>query len=531
MWVRNNPQLQTKDMLLAVPFNKAVISSGSIPVLRLIMDIPTAFFGEIVAHNIVILLSFSLTSFTSYLLIYYLLRRSLPAFVGGLIFGFCPGVVMSAVAGHLSFTFNMFIPLFLLALFNNSKKRTLVSAFYVALSYALLTLTSLYFGFFSLFIALLFVIYDYLTSKDCIPKRLLFNYIFAALIAFVMIIPFQFEIILHIISTSHVELATTGRIHEYKRLISSAASVLDYLLPSIDHPVLGRFIGDMIGIHLQSGNLFARTLYLGFTPLLLSLAGFFLWSKRHYSLESRRYFLFFSAGAVLMIFFSLPPFIYWGYIKVPTLSHFMYGIAPMFRVYARFGILANLFMAVTAAVVLSELSDRIEKAKYVLLLTALLPALIFEYWSVPPYYAKDVSETPAVYQWLAGEPDDTIIAEYPMMEYNKASFYTYLFWQRIHRKRMVNGAAPLNKEAWDFYQQVKDLSSDETPQLLRTAGVRYIIIHKKIYQDGDIPEPLKRYHPAVFSKMQYNGGKVPMHTLLNKPFKVFGDDSVYRLDH
>jgi hypothetical protein len=170
-----------------------------------------------------------------------------------------------------------------------------------------------------------------------------------------------------------------------------------------------------------------------------------------------------------------------------------------------------------------------QRARYILLLTVLLPALIFEYWSVPPYYAKDVSKAPAVYQWLAGEPDDTIIAEYPMMKNDRSSFYTYLFWQRIHRKRMVNGATPDNKEAWNFYQQVEDLSSEETPQLLRAAGVRYIIIHKEMYREGDIPEPLKRYYPAETSVVQYNGGKVPMNAFLNKPFKVFGDDSVYML--
>ena len=232
-----------------------------------------------------------------------------------------------------------------------------------------------------------------------------------------------------------------------------------------------------------------------------------------------------------MIFFSMPPFIYWGDIKVPTISHLMYGIAHMFRVYARFGILANFFMAVAAAVVLSELSGRMPRVRYILLLTVLLPVLIFEYWSVPPYYAKDVSKTPAVYQWLADEPDDTIIAEYPMMKHDRASFYTYLFWQRIHRKRMVNGAAPDNKEAWNFYQQVEDLSAEETQKLLHAAGVRYIIVHKEMYGEGDIPEPLKRYYPAEASAVQYNGGKVPMNAFLNKPFKVFGDDSVYVLSH
>jgi hypothetical protein len=131
LWLRSNEQLlQTKDMLWTVLFNKIGTTLISQPIYELIFDIPAVFVGEIAAYNIVTLLSFTLTSFTSYLFIYYLLRKALPAFVGGLIFGFCPGAVMQAVGGHLSFAFNMFVPLFLLALFYNRESRTLVSAFF-----------------------------------------------------------------------------------------------------------------------------------------------------------------------------------------------------------------------------------------------------------------------------------------------------------------------------------------------------------------------------------------------------------------
>jgi hypothetical protein len=283
LWLRNNEQLlQTKDILLTAPFNKVDTSSISQPICGLIFDIPAVFVGEIAAYNIVVLLSFALTSFTSYLFIYYLLRKSLPAFVGGLISGFCPGAVMQAVGGHLNFTFNMFVPLFFLALCHNRERRTLVPAFFVGLSYALLTLNSLYFGYFSIFIALLFTVFDYITNRKCGLKRLVFNYLLAALFAFVLIIPFQYKTILHIMSTSHIELAKMGHIRDYGELITCSARPLDYFLPSIDHPVLGRFVGDIARSHLHGSNLFEQTLYLGFTPLLLCLAGFFLWSNRRY---------------------------------------------------------------------------------------------------------------------------------------------------------------------------------------------------------------------------------------------------------
>ena len=280
-------------MLLVASFNKIGSASVSQPIYELIFDIPAVFVGEIAAYNIVVLLSFTLTSFTSYLFIYYLLHKALPAFVGGLIFGFCPGAVMQAVGGHPGFAFNMFVPLFLLALFHNRERRTLVSAFFVGISYALLTLNSLYFGYFSIFIAFSFIVFDYVTNRIWSFKRLVLNYLLAALIAFGLIIPSQYNTILRIMSISNIEPAKMGHIRDYGELIIYSARPLDYLLPSIDHPVLGRFIGDIARSHLHGSNLFEQTLYLGFTPLLLCLAGFFLWSNRQYDIGLRHYFLFF----------------------------------------------------------------------------------------------------------------------------------------------------------------------------------------------------------------------------------------------
>jgi hypothetical protein len=171
-----------------------------------------------------------------------------------------------------------------------------------------------------------------------------------------------------------------------------------------------------------------------------------------------------------------------------------------------------------------------QKGRHYLLVALLLPLLVFEYWSIPPHHAREIATPPSVYQWLAREPGDGIIAEYPMMKSDEAPFYTYLFWQRIHKKRMVNGAAPDNARAWDFFQRVKDLGNFETPKLLQEAGVKYIIVHKQMYQDGWIPGPLKRYASPDAAALQYNSGKVPVNPSLPQPFKVFGDDIVYALE-
>jgi hypothetical protein len=159
----------------------------------------------------------------------------------------------------------------------------------------------------------------------------------------------------------------------------------------------------------------------------------------------------------------------------------------------------------------------------------LLPLILFEYWSVPPNHAQAIDSPPEVYTWLAKQQGDFIIAEYPMMSGSEASFYTYLFWQRIHNKRMVNGASPDNLPAWDFFERVRDLTDPDTPRLLKNIGVKYIIIHQKMYEEGPIPGPLKRYLPPEASAQTYNMSETFTEGVLNAPFKTFGQDLVFEL--
>jgi hypothetical protein len=140
-----------------------------------------------------------------------------------------------------------------------------------------------------------------------------------------------------------------------------------------------------------------------------------------------------------------------------------------------------------------------------------------------------VEPAPDVYQWLAGEAGDAIVAEYPMMRFDEAAFYTYPFWQRVHRKRLVNGATPEDAPAWAFFERVKDLGNAETPRLLKTAAVKYVIVHASMYQEGPIPAPLKRYYPPERSSLTFEGGAPPAIPPGLHLYKSFPDALVYTL--
>jgi hypothetical protein len=156
-----------------------------------------------------------------------------------------------------------------------------------------------------------------------------------------------------------------------------------------------------------------------------------------------------------------------------------------------------------------------------------LPFSRFEYWSVPPSYAMPV-DSPRVYEWLSKQPADAIVAEYPMVRFDEASYYSFPYWQRLHQKRLVNGASPDNAQAWDFYLKVRDLSDPGTAPLLKSSGVKYVIVHKAMYREGPIPEALKRYYPPARAALSFGGdpGAMPQGLRLHA---AFGNDRVFVL--
>lgn len=525
VWAKANGLLESPvSPLLAAPFGLSVEQPFSQPVSEWLVIFIARFSNEIVAMNAFILMSFPLTSIGTYILLRRLGLHWSSAFFGGAVFGFCPAAVMQSVGGHAAFAFNVFVPIFLLALFHNRAHRSLRSASYVAAAYAGITFTSIYFGYFALFIALWFVIFDALTREADDGGRFAANYLYCSILAALMIVPVELPAIVETLTASQDVMAKAGRVREFGELAVFAARPWNYFTPSIDHPVLGAHVENFVRGNLHGSNAFEQTLYIGVVPLGLLVTGVVMAARRKSDMPNRRYFLFFAFGAMWMYFLSLPPTIAGG---LPTISYFAYELAPMFRVYARFGILVNLFVACAGAFVLAHLYRRMRAVRYYTLLGILMSVLTFEYWSVPPGHANAVDRPPEVYRWLAGQPKDIIVAEYPMARFDEAAFYSYPFWQRVHGKRLVNGASPGNAHAWKVFEEVSDLGNPQAVDLLREMGVTYVIVHKAMYKEGPIPAPIKRYYSPSRAEMRFNGGEVPAIPPALTIHRVFGSDVVF----
>jgi len=512
---------------LGAPFGFVLPRTFSQPVADCLMVAMGNVFGPIPGYNLLVLASFPLTAFATFLCLRSLIKSDFSAFFGGLIFGFAPAALAHGAGGHLSFSLNMFVPVFLLSLFYNHGRRTLFSAALVGGAFTLVTLTSLYMGFFCAFAWLTFASYDWATNGAAKQPAVLMNYAAAFCFALLFILPFEYKALIEMFSGDKTQLAQTGRVRTLGALVVYSVRMWEYFLPSIDHPVLGKIFEGFIGTHLHGSNTTEQTLYLGLAPLGLFFTGLVLFFRNKFSPERRFYFLFFAIAAAFMVVMSFPPYIPLGPVKIPLIGYFTHKIAPMFRVYSRFGILVNLFVACGAAVTLAHLAGVMSKGRFYALAGVLTALLLFEYRGIPHNYGMPVKPPPPVYQWLAAEPGDFIVAEYPMMPNDEAGFYTYMLWQTFHGKRLVNGTSPILKESWEFFQKVNYPSDFKTLEVLRKAGVKYLIVHPELY--ASIPPELTKHFSKDRAEKTYNNNVPPPVLKKLKPYKVFGQVSVYKL--
>ena len=247
-------------------------------------------------------------------------------------------------------------------------------------------------------------------------------------------------------------------LRDFSDLFIFSAKPLDYLLPSKYNPFLGWLVPDFGMSPLKGHRYTEHTLYLGYSLLFLGGYAFYCALRKKGQLavnsKDRQTVYLFFAIAIVAAILSAPPFIPLGkyHIDIQTREifadykiylpqYFLYKIFPMFRVYARMGAVVLLAVSVLAAFGLREILVRINTQRMRYLFLSLFSLIIFvEYAEFPSFRLTKVKE-PEVYKWLASQSGQFPIVEYPLgASDDPYTTYEYYFYQRIHKKFLVNGA-------------------------------------------------------------------------------------------
>lgn len=489
----------------------------------------------IVANNLVLLFSFTLSGFGAFILTLKVLQNSLisdpsiaghtgkpdplslgvvlASFVAGIVYAFPASRFIYGALGQENLTSTAWIPFFILFLVKslglpdnagtealNGAKITRSSLFNAIIAGVFLlfaTLTELtYAAFLGIFVGL-YLLWFLLASRNRL-KNLIASIMKIAVLGVTFLIgfaPFLNEMLRENTLEGGYLTSTWGEADRF------SADLLSFFVPTQLHPLLGAqsklWSTGFTDIPIE---------YLGFTVILLAMvAMIFYWRRVSFWLFSSTAFTVLSLGPVLHIkgtsifdfdglrlSFGLP-FLLLHYIPLISAN----------RVPNRFSIMLSLTLAVLVAFGLFWVFQKLSRKTYSTIFISFLVSglILFEHLSIPLPLAN--AEPPAIYKTIGQEKGDFAILQLPLGWRNsygiQGSEKTILqSYQWLHQKRILGGNTSRNPDYKFAYfakapilssivalEEGKTLSAAtiETdrklaPQVLSFYDIHYVVVHR-----------------------------------------------------
>lgn len=454
---------------------------GEVSPATILVSIPlTRCLGEVATYNLLIMISFALTGFGTFLLAREL-RAGFPgALVAGIGVGFC-AYHFAHAAGHLSLASTQWIPFFFLYLERTLRKPGVRSAVLLGLFYSLSALVSWYYASLLPIAAVLYLNLRLNYFKQ--PKRLVRLIkpgLVAAACAFVLVLPFAVPYMLALKQG-------TMEIRSVQQSQAFSASVADFFIPPIHHPLFGRWVAQhwRFGANGVWGE---WELYLGTLILPLALLG--IVRSKHRRITAG--LIAMSAGAFVLalgpsLYFVHPPSLR-GAANLAPLSHIplpvlvLKGIPPFsfLQSWARMGFFLQLAVSLLAAqgcTYLLELIPRHAARNAVALIVIGLATL--DSMAVPFGMAPVVPRP--VDRWLAAQPGKFAVMEYPIPEHAYSGPAMYSTRYTGHQIIMGYASNPPNAP---YFPTLSTFPSPQALDLLQQWETKFVLVDEKLYQGG-----------------------------------------------
>jgi len=490
----------------------------------------TYLFGEVAAVNVWILISLTLSAFGSFLLVKKMTGDERAGLTSGLVFGFCQYQLWQGMQ-HLDLIAVFWLPLFFYHLWRFTEAKSIRAGIILAASSSLVFLTSFQIG----YLALLFLVcfwllewfYDWSHGVKILDRARVRSYLVFTAACLIFTLPGTYSLgrarwgnasrYEHprqensATNRRSEELFGMGFAKKFTReyyaqeslrhawsrntlddLFTFAARPWDYFLPSIYHPVFGGWVQKFystvhpqLNRNLRSASVPERCVFLGWTALVLAFLGY-RWGRRDPRLKKVVWLV--GCSTLFLVWASFPPYLWTKLGKVPiSPSHLLFKFFPMFRVYARAGILVQLCLAVLGGIGLSFLVRRIKSPRIVGFCLGLVVVLVlFENLNSPPFHTTDVSQVPEVYRWLREQPRGTLVVEFPvgpvadnqcyLIDPSRSCDYLQkysILYQRIHQQPVLGTWAMSDSQR----SVLSDWADPGTVDLLQDFGVNIVIIH------------------------------------------------------
>lgn len=459
-----------------------------------------AIWGEVVAYNTVVLLSFVLSGWAMYCLARVLTGSVVGGAVAGGIFAFSPYRMAHLGAGHLPLLGTQWIPLAFLFAERAFRTRRARDGALAGLFFGLTALSSWYYAYMvGLFLGLFGVIRWAQTRREWEPRRLAGVVVALVCVAGVVMLPAAIPLVRN-------AGAGATEYHDLAYIDQWSAGVADFAWPSVLHPLWGETLAARYIPNIHEGML-----YLGWAAL--ALAGVWLWKRRDRQLRPYAWLglvgLALALGTTLhvaggpvripapeavsqafargMYFLTekaaLNPLAFGkmdvpGTVLVPMPTLLLYLFFPFFtamRVPARFALMTILAVSVLAGAGAAWLAGR-AKARGGRLAVAggLALFLALDLASAPFPLGYSEARGQPVDAWLAAQPRPSPVAQFPL----ERTWYGYpLYQQRVHGQPIAYGYGTFVPLAFRQAEQtLRGFPSAEALAWLEGNGVRIVLL-------------------------------------------------------
>lgn len=317
--------------------------------LQPITDLPGALLarvtGGVAAYNLLVLLSFPLSAATAYLLARHLTLTVAGGALVAIAFAFSPFHLAHA-AYHPHIAQTQWVPLYLLALWRCLDRATPAAIGFLAVATMAVTLSNFYAGWLlAVLTPIAVTAYWYFACRS--GRRSIRH---LAITVAVLAMMAASGVVYAWLTARDVVLSSAEYAFPRADLFRYSAKWWSYLVPPVENPLLGTRVLRLWNAAGVRDGLLEQQVSLGWGVVALGLVATISWLARDRRTESLARVPILATVAFAALVCSLSPERTIGSFHFMRPSALMYAVAPMFRAYARFGVVVQLMAALLAGI-------------------------------------------------------------------------------------------------------------------------------------------------------------------------------------
>lgn len=467
--------------------------------VMLLIALPFSFIGGATfAYNAAMLLTFILSGLGMFLWMRALTRNCAAALVAGTIYAFLPYHFAHFLIGHLNLSGIQWFPFYFWGLFEILQKQDKAKggkgwwkpSVLAGVMLGLIGWTSQYYLYMAVLVTgwlvlLYLVVFERFRWREWgFWRQLLLMGLAALPLIAVAVAPY-------------VMLFRQGGLPD--RNISLvrmySASPTDFLLPSTDHFLWGKWVGK----HFNRQMWVEGTLYIGAVSLVLAMLA---WFKRR-QIENRQFLALCIWGAVFALVLAMGIDLHWNgqpveiplpavlsnalgrdAVPIPLPGYILFYVFPFFaklRALMRFGVFVLLFFCAAAGLGAAWLLKKVRPGLRTALTVILLGLVFLDFY--PGEYQEFARIQPrSLDYWLAQQPGQGAVIQFP---FEKSEDQEHTYYTLTHGKPFVGGF--FNAFPPEQYARLRPLMEnfpdERSVSLLSELGVQYVLVDKNSYSD------------------------------------------------